>query len=169
MKKNVLIIAAAFILLSGVGSAFAAGNKDAAPQAQPGRGQWMNFASNDKVNLSGTLTVENKFFPELKVGSKLYYLMVPRYALYNVDAKDGMTVAVEGYVLKDAPMTDGKADAVMVTKAVIDGKEYDLGRGFDGQAGGSGPYPGMHHNMRNFNRNPGRSFTPGYPGPRGWR
>jgi hypothetical protein len=142
MKRNTMMIIAAVMLLTGIGSVFASGNKDAAPQtpqAPFARGPQMNLASNDKVTLTGTVAVTNKFHPELKVDSKLYYLMVPRFALDDIEVKDGATVTVEGFAVTGVPMVGEEAEAVLVTKAVIDGKEYDIDRGFGGpMMGGDG-------------------------------
>jgi len=124
-----MILIAAVMLLCGIGAAFASGNKDTA-QVPYGRGPQWNIASNDKVTLTGTVAVSNKFYPELKVDSKLYYLMVPRFYLDDIEVKDGTSVTVEGFVATGVPMLSEKDEAVLVTKATIDGKEYEVERGY---------------------------------------
>jgi hypothetical protein len=76
---------------------------------------------------------------ELKADGKEYELMVPRFYLYDLELKEGQQVTVEGYVAQG-----DEENYMFVTKAVIDGEEYDLERG----------------------RGPG--WGPGMMGPRGW-
>ncbi len=83
--------------------------------------------------------------PELKSGGKEYELLVPHYYAYELDLKDGQTVTVEGYTVEGMPCCEDEAEEevhIWVTKAVVDGKEYDLeGEGFRG--GHMGPGMGM--------------------------
>lgn len=151
MKRNTMILIAVVMLLTGIGAAFASGNKDTA-EVPYGRGPQWNIASNDKVTLTGTVTVSNKLHPELKVGSKLYYLMVPRYYLDDIEVKDGTSVTVEGFVATGVPMLNEKDEAVLVTKATIDGKEYDLERGYGHPMMGRGNFQGGGYGPRGYNR-----------------
>jgi hypothetical protein len=96
--------------------------------------------SEDKVTVTGPVYFQNRMHAELKAGGKDYELMVPRFYLYDLELKEGQQVTVEGYVA-----TGDEESYLWVTKAVIEGKEYDLERP------GRGRGPGM---MRG--------------GPRGW-
>ena len=94
--------------------------------------------SEDKVTATGPVYFQNRMHAELKADGKDYELMVPRFYLYELELKEGQQVTVEGYVAQ------GDEESYMwVTKAVIDGKEYDLQR-----------------------RGRGRGY--GMMGPRGW-
>ncbi len=79
--------------------------------------------SEEKVTVTGPLYFERRMHAEIKADGKTYELMVPRFYLYDLDLKDGQNVTVEGYVAA------GDEESYMwLTKAVIDGKEYDLQR-----------------------------------------
>lgn len=155
-RKTVLIVLLALAVAAT--GAFASGSKeDKAPQEQPGyygpgpggcwgggpgggprggfgrggfgpsrgwrMGQGLEF-SEEKVSLTGKLYFEKRMHPELKTGAQEYELMVPRHLLYGLDLKEGQEVSVEGFVAA------GEDESYLwVTKAVIDGKEYDLERG----------------------------------------
>ena len=114
------------------------------PRAQ--RGPWaqdeeygLKF-SEDKLTVTGPVYFQNRMHAELKAGGKDYELMVPRFYLYELELKEGQEVTVEGYVAQG-----DEESYLWVTKAVIDGKEYDLERGGRGRGRG-----------------------PGMMGPRGW-
>jgi hypothetical protein len=83
---------------------------------------WMNF-SEEKVTVSGPVYFQNRMHAEIKADGKTYELMVPRFYLYDLDLKEGQNVSVEGYVA-----AGDEESYLWVTKAVIDGKEYDLDR-----------------------------------------
>jgi hypothetical protein len=59
----------------------------------------------------------------------VYELLVPRYLVYRSGVKEGAKVTVEGYTVQGRraprPSDDGAID-LFVTKATIDGKDYDL-------------------------------------------
>lgn len=83
---------------------------------------WLKF-SEEKVTVSGPLYFQRRLHPEVKSAGKTYELLVPRFYLYELDLKEGQTVSVEGYVA-----SGDEENYLWVTKAVIDGKEYDLER-----------------------------------------
>jgi len=95
--------------------------------------------SEDKLTVTGPVYFQNRMHAELKADGKDYELMVPRFYLYELELEEGQQVTVEGY------MAQGEDESYLwVTKAIIDGKEYDLERG----------------------RGRGRGY--GMMGPRGW-
>jgi hypothetical protein len=150
--KRIIIL----LLIAGVAAAgvFASGNKeDESEAARPDwrrmpRGEAPEF-SEETITVTGELYFENRMHPELKSGGEEYELLVPRFYAYDLDLKEGQTVTVEGYTVEGMPCCEDEEEEevhIMVTKAVIDGKEYDLeGRGFWGGHMGSrrGMGPGM--------------------------
>jgi len=150
--KRIIIL----LLIAGVAAAgvFASGNKeDESDAARPDwrrmpRGEAPEF-SEETITVTGELYFENRMHPELKSGGEEYELLVPRFYAYDMDLKEGQTVTVEGYTVEGMPCCEDEEEEevhIMVTKAVIDGKEYDLeGRGFWGGHMGSrrGMGPGM--------------------------
>lgn len=102
--------------------------------------------SEEKVAVTGELYFQNRMHPELKSEGKEYELLVPHYYLFNLDLKEGQTVTVEGYPVTGLPFEQEDKDEVhlWLTKAVIDGKEYDVERyGRGGMMGfGGGPMHG---------------------------
>ncbi len=115
MAKRAFIVSVLGLILAGF--AFANGQQE--PPAATGQ----------KLTLSGSVTFENLMHPTLKSGGKVYELLVPRYLAYQAGIKDGAEIAVEGYEVKDMPAwagADENETAVYVTKATINGKDYDL-------------------------------------------
>jgi hypothetical protein len=87
--------------------------------------------SEDKVTVAGPVYFQNRMHAELKAEGKDYELMVPRFYLYELELKEGQQVSVEGYVAQG-----DDENYMWVTKAVIDGKEYNLERGGRGRGFG---------------------------------
>ncbi|MCX7040353.1 MAG: hypothetical protein NT005_14615, partial [Spirochaetes bacterium] len=130
MAKKILISTLAMLALAG--AAFASGQKEPAQPSAQAAAQKAAPAvpsTSEKLSLTGTLSLEGNFHPVLKAGDKEYELLVPRYLTWNLDVKEGEKVSVEGYVVQGMPWRtsgdDGDVD-LMVTKATIKGKEYDL-------------------------------------------
>lgn len=154
--KRMMMLAAALLVISGTAGVFASGDKEQPeqqPQAgpwgapgyrgMPGAGQGPTF-SEEKLSVSGELYFKNLIHPVLKSGGKEYYLMAPRFHLYELELQEGTEVSVEGYQVTGMPTgmpyAEPQADKddlfLWVTKAVIGGKEYDLQRpGFAPRAG----------------------------------
>jgi len=89
----------------------------------------LKFAE-EKLTVTGPVSFQNRMHAELKADGKEYELMVPRFYLYELELEEGQQVTVEGYVAQ------GDDESYLwVTKAVIDGKEYDL----EGRGPGRGP------------------------------
>jgi hypothetical protein len=136
MAKKILIGSLLFAIAFG-GLAFGSGQSDSTPNI-PGPA-----TTGDKLTLSGTVKVENLIHPVLSSGGKEYYLMVPRFLLNDVVVKDGAQVKIEGYQTTNTPRfsTEAKGTYILVTKATVDGKDYDLtvengGKGMMGDRGG---------------------------------
>ena len=138
--KKILVV----LVLAGVAAtgAFASGNREqpARPGVEPGwRGPEL---SEETVTVTGQLYFTNRIHPELDSGGTEYELLVPRFYAYDLDLKDGQTMTVEGYTVEGAPcygFEDEEGNYLWVTKATIDGKEYDLAAaGFRGGPMGPG-------------------------------
>ncbi len=134
VNKAFIITAALCMALSG--TAFASGQKEpAAAQAAPAQagpaaqGQDVT-ADSQKLVLTGALAFRNLIHPTLTSGDKVYELMVPRRLVYQAGVKEGTQVTVEGYQLPDrfqGPWAEEDGNIhVFVTKATVDGKDYDL-------------------------------------------
>jgi hypothetical protein len=89
----------------------------------------LKFAE-EKVTLTGPVNYQNRMHAELKADGKDYELMVPRFYLYDLELKEGQEVTVEGFVAQG-----DDESYVWVTKAVVDGKEFNL----EGPRRGRGP------------------------------
>ena len=127
--------------LALAGMAFAGGQKEPGVQAPAQAGP---DANGPKVVVTGSVSINNLIHPTIKSGDKVYELLVPRYLVYRSGVKEGTKVTVEGYTVQGRPAArqsdDGNID-LFVTKATIDGKDYDLtqyrgGRFANGDRGG---------------------------------
>jgi hypothetical protein len=148
--KRIIIL----LLIAGVAAAgvFASGNKeDESEAARPDwrrmpRGEAPDF-SEETITVTGELYFENRMHPELKSGGEEYELLVPRFYASELDLEEGQTVTVEGYTVEGMPCfedEEGEEVHIWVTKAIIDGKEYDLeAGGFRGGHMGSRSGMGM--------------------------
>ncbi len=162
--KRIIIL----LLIAGVAAAgvFASGSKeDESDVTRPDwrrmpRGEAPDF-SEETITVTGELYFENRIHPELKSGSEEYELLVPRFYAYELDLEDGQTVTVEGYTVEGMPCYEEEEEVhIWVTKAIIDGKEYDL------EAGGFwGGHMGARRGMGMMG--PGRRPY-GYGDPRDW-
>jgi hypothetical protein len=158
------ILAVSLVLGIAVASvSFANGQKEPYPTAAPGPADVQ--ASGEKLVLTGTVAFHNLVHPTLKSGDKLYELMVPRFLVYQAGLKEGAQVTVEGYQVSGMPRWDQGDDNntdVFVTKATIDGKDYDLSQ-FRGPMGGYGFGDGRGPGMMGGR---GRGYSTGMMG--GW-
>ncbi len=135
MAKRITIIASLMLMAA---LSFANGQQEPAAAA----------AGQQTITVKGTLTFENLIHPTLKSGDKTWSLLVPRYLAYQAGLKDGAEVSVQGYAVQNLPGWNAPANALFVTKATINGKDYDLsqyrGAYGPGMMGGYGAYgPGM--------------------------
>jgi hypothetical protein len=156
-KKTILIVLVLGLAFSGI--AFANGQKEGTAPAQgpaatgqgnqvfegPGYGH-MIVTNGPKLTLTGTVSVHNLIHPVLKSGDKTYELLVPRILVREAGVKEGAKVSIEGYqVVSPVPGTDDGVTAtyVYVTKATVDGKDYDLTQVRGPMMRGYGPRGGM--------------------------
>ena len=135
MAKKILAVSLVLGLAIAAVS-FANGQKEPGSPAVPGQA-----GNEQKLVLTGSVAFKNLIHPTLKAGDKVYELMVPRYLVYQVDLKEGAQVTVEGYQVRGMPpwaQGDDNNIDVFVTKATINGKEYDLSQFRGPMAGGYG-------------------------------
>ena len=101
--------------------------------------------------------------PTVKTDKEEYALMVPGRYRYEIDVKEGDTIKAEGYLLSNAGWSkDANQKGLLVTKAVVNGKEYDVDqRGWGPGAMGRGGRGG-----RGGMRGPGMMGGNWGPGPR---
>ncbi len=137
MAKKILAVSLVLGLALAAVS-FASGQKEpGAPAPGPNAAD-----SGQKLVLTGSLAFQNLIHPTLKSGDKVYELLVPRYLVYRSGLKEGAQVTVEGYQVTARPPwaqgDDGNID-VFVTRATINGKDYDLSQ-FRGPMGGGYGY-----------------------------
>ncbi len=140
-----------------------------APGAQQGPGMmyWtdqdgnpVNAPQYEEVTVEGTLVLETGTHPYIEEAGVKVFLMVPPFAVYDLDLKGGESVQVSGYEIPGGgPMfwnSDDSARFVQVQTAVIDGEELTLQ---GGMAYGNGAWcgPGAGGGMgRAGGRGPGR-------------
>ena len=158
-KKIMLVLLIAGIAAAG---AFASGNKE--DKSDAARPDWRRMPrwdgpelSEETITVTGELYFENRMHPELKSGSEEYELLVPRFYAYELELEEGQTVTVEGYIAEDMPCCDFEDEEheevhLWVTRAVIDGEEYDLQE--DRRWGMMGPGRGRRGGMMGPGRRP---------------
>ena len=89
----------------------------------------------DTKTITGRVTFTDWPFPELTSDGKTYELMVPPQAVYELDVKSGDTITVEG-ILVDSEMRTGEDEILLrVTKANVDGEEYEVPFGRNWRSG----------------------------------
>jgi hypothetical protein len=98
-------------------------------QEAPGR-----FEPAETATLTGTISISS-FPPVLTADGKEYYVMVPPWAVDDVELTDGQEITVEGFVHQGyGRFAAPGSNVIAVTKAVIDGTEYEVDRqGFGGR------------------------------------
>jgi len=152
MKKIVILL-----VLAGIaGMSFANGTSEQPSQTAPAQAYGrMGFGyggavTGEVIKATGKLSLNALVYPVLKTADgKSYNLMVPQGVGYSLQIKDGDTVSIEGFQITNPPtVTDDKAVFLHVTKATINGKEYDLTAlmgprgGYDRMGGGMMGGPG---------------------------
>jgi hypothetical protein len=185
--KRFLVLLSVFAVLST--GAFAAGQIEGGIEETPEweRGPRSFDLPEETTVLTGSLKLVLSGHPELEVAGQTWELLYPMHLAEGVEVEDGTSVTVEGYEVPgprpwDADETEEKH--LLVTKATIDGTEYDLSetidRGFGPMAfAGQGPRGGFRgpggspcaDGLPQPRRHPrGRGFSRGYdnrPSPRG--
>ena len=142
--KSRIIAVSVILMLVGLVAVFATGQKEDVERPygpRGGRGGMMGMWGADegeKITVSGPVYFKDKLHPEIKSGDKEYELMVPRFALRNLDIEEGQLVSVEGYTVEGMYCEEEGEEEVhlLVTKAKIGDKEYDLERDAQGAWGG---------------------------------
>jgi len=175
MKK---ILVLTVLTVTAAAAAFANGNKEAeqpvpygygrAPRGgyaadcpllegegvQPGRGMmyWTDEEGNpvtpDLTEAEGTLVLEEGTLPYLMNGGEKVFLMVPPFAIQEVELTGGESVKVSGYEVPGGRWgTETESLFLHVVTAEIDGQVLTLERGAGPGAGGKGGRGGRggHH------------------------
>jgi len=117
LKRKIISLALCLFVIAAIG-VFAKGQGD-------------NFTKKEAVTLTGAITINNRMFPELAVSDKTYLLLVPRFLVFKLDIKDGDQITVAGNVVEPKDNTGPQLKnlngiKVLVEKATINGKEYNL-------------------------------------------
>jgi hypothetical protein len=159
-KKIIVLLLFAGIAAAG---AFASGNREnkaetVRPDRQrPPRSEAPEL-SEETITVTGQLYFDNRMHPELKSDGEDYELLVPRFYIQDLDLEEGQTVTVEGYTVEGMPCCeeeDGEELHILVTKAVIDGVEYELERSpRTDHRWGMGPGKSSHRGMMDPDRRP---------------
>jgi RNase P/RNase MRP subunit p29 len=111
--------------------------------------------SEETITVTGQLYFEDRMHPELKSGAEEYELLVPRFYAYELELEEGQTVTIEGYTLEGMPCCREEEEQeihILVTKAIIDGQEYNLED--DPRWGMMGPGMGRRGGMMGPGRRP---------------
>jgi len=148
--KQKIVLALLVLLTAGIISVSAVGQSET--EGVPCGPRWQSRSSElgEKLEITGELYFENKIHPELKSGNQEYELMVPRFYTFGVDLQEGQTITVEGYQVEGPYCTmEEEEDEIhlWVSKAVIDGKEYDLDSMSFGNMGRPGSFMRGAHPM----------------------
>ncbi len=103
----------------------------------------------ETISLTGALTLVNGEMPTIESEATKYYIMAPWFAASDLELTNGMVVTVEGYEMPRRPMQwDDSEKSIMVTKAVINGEEFEIDHdaagygmmgGYGGRCGAGGP------------------------------
>ncbi len=168
-----LLIVFSVLFLFGATAAFAAGDPEA--NAQPGPWGQRGFRAYDDccvedwkaeiISITGTVELKTDDHPELVPSDGTYELMYPYYLSDGIEVEDGDTITVEGILMPGPRYEDGDEKHLRVTKAIIDGKEYDLADVADG-----GRWAPMGGGMHGHHPSRGGGMVPhGRSQPRGWR
>jgi hypothetical protein len=125
--KSRIIAVSIVLMLTGLAAVFATGQKEEAKRPFGPRAL-QEAAKGEKISVSGPVAFEDKRHPEITSGGREYELIVPRFALRNLDIEEGQSISVEGYALEGTCCEDDSENEVhlLVTKATIGDQEYDL-------------------------------------------
>lgn len=111
MKRFTII----FLLLAAGAFVFAGGSRENQRPALDG----------EVVGLSGIIDL-SKNPPVLTSAGEEYLVMVPRILQSEIDIKDGAELSLEGYVHEGTGRYTTDRQVISVTRAIIDGVEYDV-------------------------------------------
>ena len=149
VKRMMLLLLIAGIAAAG---AFGSGNKE--DESEAARPDWRRMPrwdgpelSEETITVTGQLYFRNRMHPELESGDEEYELLVPRFHAYELELEEGQTITVEGYTVQAMPCCEEEEEELhlWVTRAVIDGEQYDLEDGprWGMMGPGMGPRRGM--------------------------
>jgi hypothetical protein len=112
MKHPALVFL--LVLIAGT-SAFAEGSREVERPELAG----------EIVSLTGTIELSMNP-PVLQSGGEEYLVMVPRAYQSEIAVEDGAQVTLEGYVHEGFGRNTADQQVISVTRAIIDGNEYDV-------------------------------------------
>ncbi len=155
MKRFTVVLLITLITAAAVFANGAQESQSSQQPTQPGPGFGRNQAppppaEAETVTLTGTVKV-SVFPPVLVADGVEYKIMVPPWAAADISIKDGQEITLEGFLNDDcfgrySAETD-EDNILMVTKAIIDGQEYEIDMpgpgGFD-HHGRGGMRPGSY-------------------------
>ncbi|MFP4562112.1 MAG: hypothetical protein ACLFRY_02270 [Spirochaetia bacterium] len=126
--KQITLVFTLLVVLS-LGSVFASGSQE----QEEGPWGFRDGYQDEPIELTGRVIFPGYGHLELAAGGETYKLMVPFFLLDKVDIQEGETVTVEGFLVPGPRWSDEDDEKhLAVTKATVDGKEYELsfGRGY---------------------------------------
>ena len=149
VKRMMLLLLIAGIAAAG---AFGSGNKE--DESEAARPDWRRMPrwdgpelSEETITVTGELYFRNRMHPELESGDEEYELLVPRFYAYELELEEGQIITVEGHTVEGMPCCEEEEEElhIWVTRAVIDGEQYDLEDGprWGMMGPGMGPRRGM--------------------------
>ena len=161
MKRFLIMFSGLFLF--GAIALFAAGDLEADARSGAYGECCQDDGEFETVSVTGTLELNADDRPELVANDGVYELMYPYYLSDGIEVKDGDTITVEGILMPGPRFEEGDENHLRVTKAIINGKEYDLN-----DAANGGRRAPMSRGMRG--RAPSRGGMMGRQGsPQGWR
>jgi len=127
--------------------------------------------THQRIVVTGTVSIDNLFHAVLRTGDRAYELIVPQDLVYQSGVAQGSRLTVEGYAAQGGPtgMPSQFANnviALVVTRATIDGRNYDLAQYRGGQMGNEPRADGTSSTVRGHRWDNGRDNGRGNR--RGW-
>jgi hypothetical protein len=170
--RTITLITVLF-LVAGAGLVFATGQQEDAQAPYGPRSAFTQDEYGETVEATGRLSFDENHFPVITSNGKTYQLMIPRFYYDDVDVEEGDSLTVEGYTVPGPRFEEAEENTVYVrvTRALIDGNEYELDHmAMAGPRGRGGPRGGGHWNSGPQTRGnsqwggPPRGPQKGYPG-----
>lgn len=138
MKRSLIISVVLITMAAATTPLIAEGIQEQADPVQQGRTNqaaprsygWNNTqaAQPEQLELSGTVKLSAGHTLLQAEDGKEYRLMYPRFVLDELEVEDGAAVVLEGFLIPAMRWDPEEDDQYLrVTKAVIDGEEYEIG------------------------------------------